>query len=210
MTTTKTTSTRELILRLLKKKGKLTVAEFAEELQITEMAVRRHLNTLERDQIVETTLLRQAMGRPTNIYQLTKSGQETFPRDYAPLALDILNDIQTMYGEDMLEELFQRRKERLSKRYMKRLHHLSFEERIEEFMNIQNELGYMAEYDLDEDGRYWFKQYNCPISRVSQHFTSICQYEQSMLQEILEAEHVSCMMCASNGQDGYCCYKIEK
>ena len=44
----------------------LSVGDMAKQLGITEMAVRRHLNNMERDGLVETTLVRQPMGRPSN------------------------------------------------------------------------------------------------------------------------------------------------
>ena len=41
-------TTREEIVQLLKIKGEHTVAELAEALEITEMAIRRHLSNLEK------------------------------------------------------------------------------------------------------------------------------------------------------------------
>ena len=67
MPKTRSSSTRNEILNMLKH-GSLTVSEMAGKLQITEMAVRRHLSTLERDNFIASKMLRQAMGRPTNVY----------------------------------------------------------------------------------------------------------------------------------------------
>ena len=62
-----TLSTKDEILIMLKTAGSLTVSDISKELGITEMAVRRHLNTLERDEMIKSTLVRQAMGRPTHL-----------------------------------------------------------------------------------------------------------------------------------------------
>ncbi len=84
----KTSSTKEQILKMLKVQKRLTVGEMAEQLQITEMAVRRHLSALEREELVESTLVRQPMGRPTNVYQLSVKGHQRFPRHYQQTMLD--------------------------------------------------------------------------------------------------------------------------
>ncbi|HCF53192.1 MAG TPA: ArsR family transcriptional regulator, partial [Bacillus sp. (in: Bacteria)] len=42
-------TTKDEIVQLLKVKGEHTVAELADVLEITEMAIRRHLSNLEKD-----------------------------------------------------------------------------------------------------------------------------------------------------------------
>lgn len=64
-----TGSTRMQIMTMLKTEGGLTVSEIAERLGVTEMAVRRHMNQLERDQLIVPQLLRKSMGdRATNTF----------------------------------------------------------------------------------------------------------------------------------------------
>ena len=60
------TSTRKVILSMLKTQGPLSVHDLAKQLGITEMAVRRHIHSMEKDDLLETKLVRQAMGRPSN------------------------------------------------------------------------------------------------------------------------------------------------
>lgn len=111
------TSTREQILHLLKTDGPMTVSDLAEKLDITEMAVRRHLNTLERDQMIGSRLLRQAMGRPTSQFYLTDKADEYFPKNYHTFALSLLEDIEETEGPEAVERLFERRKDRLTKSF---------------------------------------------------------------------------------------------
>ena len=53
-------STGQTVLTLLKTQGQLNAAELAEQLHLTEMAVRRHLSTLERDGLIRPMVIRQA------------------------------------------------------------------------------------------------------------------------------------------------------
>ncbi len=49
-----TRTTKEEIVQLLKINGEHTVAELAKSLDITEMAVRRHLSKLEKEQLIDS------------------------------------------------------------------------------------------------------------------------------------------------------------
>ncbi|SDZ60321.1 Predicted transcriptional regulator, ArsR family [Evansella caseinilytica] len=205
----KTTSTRDQILSLIKRRVQLTVSTIADELNITEMAVRRHLNTLERDGIVETHLLRQAMGRPTHVYQLSHDGQEMFPRNYGPLTIELLKDIVEMDGVEKVLELFERRKERIRERYEKRLQFGEFEENVYELARLQSENGYMAEVSKDGDDLI-LAQYNCPIADVSKQFPMICETELALFKELLKTEKIQCEMCMTAGQESHCYYRIQR
>lgn len=203
-------STRDHILSLLKVNKQLTVSEMANQLDITEMAVRRHLNTLERDNIIETTLVRQAMGRPTNVYHLTKTGQEMFPRNYATLTVDLLRDIESLSGKEMVEQLFERRKERMKEVYSSRMvEYKTLEEKIEELARLQNDHGYMVEWEKDDEGSYIFKEYNCPISEIAQEYPVACNCELSLFQELLGTEEVDCEVCMAVDAEPHCYYKIK-
>ena len=207
---TKTTSTRDLIIGLLKRKKEMTVSSIANQLDITEMAVRRHLNTLERDDVVHTTLQRQAMGRPTNMYRLSPCGQEMFPRTYDVLAIEILRIIQEEDGMMKVKEIIDRRKDRMRTIYEKRMFMKSFDDRVYELEKIQNENGYMAEVERMEDGTYLFKEYNCPVAEVAREFPVICDAELTLFKELLETENVECNSCMSTGHDPHCYYKISQ
>ncbi|MCD8511040.1 MAG: transcriptional regulator [Bacillus sp. (in: Bacteria)] len=207
---TKTTSTRDLILSLLKKRNQLTVSAIALELDITEMAVRRHLNTLERDEIIETTLLRQAMGRPTNVYQLSMYGEEMFPRDYGTLTIELLTDLKETDGEEKIKQLFQRRMERQREKYLKKLGLRSFEDKVYELAKLQSEKGYMVEVMKEDDGSFTFKEFNCPIAEVAKQFPYICDAELELFKDVLGTEKIECISCMSTRHDSHCYYKIYK
>lgn len=81
MNTNKDLSTRERILHLMKTAGPLSAKELTTELQITEMAVRRHLGTMERDGLIESKMIRQTQGRPTAVYGLTELAEGIFPKN---------------------------------------------------------------------------------------------------------------------------------
>ncbi|MFD2991627.1 helix-turn-helix transcriptional regulator [Fictibacillus nanhaiensis] len=205
------TSTRDEIIYLLKRNKRMTVTEMAKSLGITEMAVRRHLNTLERDHVIETTLVRQAMGRPIHFYHLTASGDEQFPRNYSGLTVDFLKDIEEVSGTGTIDELFKRRENRLQDRYKDRMNTFTeFEQKVNELANIQNEAGYMVDWERGEDpNTFVFTEYNCPIAKVANEYQQACSCELSLFKRMLQTEAVERKTCMAKGGD-YCCYVIKE
>ncbi len=201
-------STRQEILTMLKKQGPLTVSDMSKILEITEMAVRRHLNTLERDNYIETYLVRQAMGRPTNMYQLSTEAEKLFPRHYSDLTIDFLKDLEAIEGNEKISQLFHRRKERLSKELGNKLQDKSFDEKVSALADIQNHRGYMVELKKTGEGNYVFKEYNCPISQVAKEYSVACECELKLFQEILDAD-VQRTECYAFGES-HCQFVIEK
>ncbi|HHY71781.1 MAG TPA: transcriptional regulator [Bacillus bacterium] len=204
-----TSSTRDEILTMLKMNKRMTVTEMANQLQITEMAVRRHLNTLEKDRYVETILVRQAMGRPLNIYQLSEAGEELFPRNYKNIILEFIADIEELSGQEMVDQLFERRKNRMKEALIKRLDHKPLEERLEQLVQIQNDNGYMANLEKNEDGSFQLSEHNCPISLVANKYNAACHRELELFKEVLGTDKIIRHSCISDG-DGACQYHIMK
>ncbi|WP_286885206.1 helix-turn-helix transcriptional regulator [Aneurinibacillus sp. UBA3580] len=206
----KSSSTRNQILHMLKMKGSMTVGDMAQELGITEMAVRRHLNTLERDNLIQARLLRQAMGRPTNVYSLSEEADNMFPKNYQDLTLEFLNDIAELQGAQMVEALFKLRQQRQENLYRDIVPSDSnFEKKLEALVKMQNEKGYMAELKKDEKtGKYIFVETNCPISTVAKEYTYACNCEKTLFENVLNAE-VEQEQCMATGGDN-CVYIINE
>jgi predicted ArsR family transcriptional regulator len=182
------TSTRKVLLTIMKTKGSLSVNEMAKALGITEMAIRRHLNTLERDGLIETKLIRQAMGRPMHLYSLTLLADDLFPKNYHQLTLELLDELETEENNNPVGQLFEGRKQKLLQKYKGRMEGKSLVDRVAELANIQNNNGYMVKWDTDDTGQYVFTEYNCPIAQVAKRYNEACHCELSLFQNLLGAE----------------------
>ncbi|RAP78671.1 ArsR family transcriptional regulator [Paenibacillus montanisoli] len=199
-------STRQTVLTLLKTHGQMNAGELAKHLQITEMAVRRHLSTLERDGLIAPTIVRQAMGRPTHMFSLTEQAELLFPKNYHVFALDLLEELEDDPDTAaIVDRLFEGRKRKLLERYAYRMDGKSLEEKVAELASIQNEGGYMVALETDESGMV-LHEYNCPIAQVANRYQQACQCELSLFQQLLgtEVERTECL--AKGG--GKCSYRI--
>jgi predicted ArsR family transcriptional regulator len=180
--------TRKVILTMLKTQGELSVGEMAKQLGITEMAVRRHLNTLERDGFVDTRLVRQAMGRPSNLYFLTDRADGLFPKKYQHLAMDLLEELMEEDGQGKINYLFERREDKLFHKYQTRMQAKNLQERVAELATIQNDNGYMVEWGQPREGEFVLSEHNCPITQVANQYKQACDCELSLFERLLDAD----------------------
>lgn len=208
MNTKKDLSTRERILHLMKTAGSLSAKELTTELQITEMAVRRHLGTMERDGLIESKMVRQTAGRPTAVYGLTELAEGLFPKRYHSLTLDLLDELAEESGEDMVDRLFDRRKEKLSRRYMAEMQGKSLTEKVRTLSEIQNDNGYMTELQETDGGEYVLMEHNCPISQIANRYNHACDCELKLFESLLDADVERTECLAQQGRK--CVYVIRQ
>lgn len=200
-------STKEKILEFLKKEGSLTISDLTKRLEITDMAVRKHMNILEKDQLIQSSEMRQPMGRPLQIYSLTNKGEKLFPKNYEHISLEFLHDIQEMHGKESIDLLFSKREQRLTQEYTNRITGKQASNKIEELVKIQNEKGYMADSNQLDENTFELIEYNCPIMAVANDFKIACSCETSMLKTVLDTPKVQRTCCRTEG-DHHCKFLI--
>lgn len=204
-------TTRQSIVELLKKNKELSVSGLKEHLDITEMAVRKHLVKLEADELITSRSIRQPMGRPVIYYSLTEKGHEIFPNNYDKIVVELLQDIHENLGEETIDTLFKNREQRLRKRYQRRIYKEdSLTERVQQLVDVQSENGYMAEFSAPEnDGTITFEQYNCPIAAIADRYDRPCHYELELFKEVLGTDQIERVECIAKGGKS-CKYVIQK
>ncbi|RKP55088.1 transcriptional regulator [Cohnella endophytica] len=201
-------STRRQLLQLLKTQGNNCISDLSKALGITEMAVRRHIQSLERDNLVQSVLVRQAMGRPMYRYSLTVQADDLFPKNYPQLMLDLLGELEEQDGgEQLIDRMFQGRRDKLESRLRDRMQDRPLAERVSELSAIQNAGGYMTEWEKDEEeGAFLLYEYNCPIAQVANRYRQACHCEKQLFERLLDAD-VKRTECLADG-GSRCTYSI--
>lgn len=201
-------TTKDRILDLLKRQGSVTVNDLTDHLNISHMAVRKHLDSLQKGNIIWSKEIKQPIGRPLQMYLLTDAGDKLFPKNYEGLTLEFLEDMKELYGEDSIQKLFQKREERLTSEYTKRLAQKTNKEKIHEIANIQNEKGYMADVTEINPNTFELIEYNCPIMAVANEFKTACQCETNLFKNVLGTKDVRRVSCKTDGND-HCKFLIQ-
>ena len=183
MTAERAGGTRERILVLLRRHGRLSAPRLAELLELTSVGVRRHLALLERDGLVEATLEKPRRGRPAAVYRLTDAGLETFPRHYDEVAREALTFLK---GRDTatLSQFLAWRNERLAASYAGRVEGTTLAERTDALAEVLNEQGFMAEVE-PVDGGLRLCQHNCTVEHLATALPDLCASEAALFERLL-------------------------
>ncbi|MCP3774975.1 transcriptional regulator [Paenibacillus sp. MZ04-78.2] len=199
-------STRRALLNLLKKRGKISVQEAAEQLGISGVAVRRHIHELQKDQYVQTNIQRQSAGRPTYLYSLTEKAGALFANGYDALVTDLIDEVKDKFGVNQVSRLFDRRKEKWLQKHEDSFQGLDLEKRVERLARLQEQEGYMVKVEKRGDGTFVFEEANCPIYQVAVRYRQACQCELSLFQALLAVPVVRTECMAEGGRK--CQYRI--
>jgi iron-sulfur cluster biosynthesis transcriptional regulator SufR len=177
--------TRQEILTSIKRHSAMTADELARELGISPVAVRQHLSALEAEGIITVSAERRGLGRPSHRYTLTLQGDEMFPRRYDALTNALLDELRAWQGEEAVEMLFERQRQRSEQALQPRLKDRPLAAQVKELAHIQTENGYMAELS-EEEGAFRLTEHNCPYRAiVRQHFEPCCAAELALFRDLL-------------------------
>lgn len=201
-------STRKNVLLFLKTKGPQSTKEMASHLGITEMAVRRHLQSLELDGLVESKLIRQPMGRPLYRFNLTELADDVFTKNYHLLTLDLLKELSDETDEEMVQLLFERRNNKLILKHKSILEGKNLPEKVAALTDIQNKNGYMADWEQTSNGDYLIKEHNCPIAQIANEYNYACQCELHLFKTLLQTDVERTECLAKEGNK--CTYLIKQ
>jgi predicted ArsR family transcriptional regulator len=186
-------STRQQILATLKRSGRDSLDGLSQLLGISREGVRKHLVILEREGLVSVSLRRGGPGRPGHVYSLTEQADESFPRRYADIALEVLDYLTRHYGQEAVDQFFASRTSHMVDMY-KPMVSGPMRERIEALCTILRQAGALAEWDENDDG-FVLRCYNCRVSRVARHYPESCVHDQNLIERLLGigVQRQSCM-----------------
>jgi predicted ArsR family transcriptional regulator len=175
-------TTRGRILTLLRK-DRQTVDDLSMALGLSDNAVRNHLNTLERDELVTHEALRRGLGKPAWVYRLTPDSERVFPKPYAT----VLNTLLTVMAERLPAKELHAALAEVGQRIARTSPPLSgsIEERLPATIELINGIGGMAE--LESEGSCSVIQgYDCPLSQAVHNHPDACKVVKSFLETVLE------------------------
>lgn len=112
--------TRDRVLQGVLSHGPVSAAALGEHLNLTPAAVRRHLDVLEADALIEVTLLKKhgaGAGRPARRYVVAPQGHARLGNDYLHIARNALKILQEKVGDAALASFAQERADDMERRY---------------------------------------------------------------------------------------------
>jgi predicted ArsR family transcriptional regulator len=203
---------RDLLLRL-RIDGPSSPDQLATRLGASRTGVLQQLRGLETAHLVSRQTVRHGVGRPRHLYDITPDAQDLFPANYDKLATGLLAAIESIGGDDLLEQVFEARRRQLGVRvreeFADRLTaNAPLLDRVRELAVIQAANGYLANTTVAVDGTIRLEEHNCAIYHVAAGSPAACQAELDLFREVLGADVVRERHIASG--DRCCSYRISE
>lgn len=163
----------------------MTVQALCDLLGITAMAVRRHLQVLQNDGLIESRMERQSRGRPTYKYKLSAKAESLFPSGFQTLAMDLLDAVYDQSGHKGVMDLLTARNRKRMLRLKERVQGKELRDRVSEVSKIFSEDGYMTEWTELENGNFFISQQHCALHDVAKQYRQVCALEPQLMESLL-------------------------
>jgi predicted ArsR family transcriptional regulator len=177
--------THDKILQLLKTQGALTAKTLANELGLTTMGIRQHVQALEESGDVVYKDEKAVRGRPTRYWSLTEKSNDHFANRHDELTVQLIDSVIAVFGDDGLEKLIADREETSMRAYRLTLaDKYGVEEKLATLAKLRCDEGYMATVAIEEDC-YWLLENHCPICAAATKCINFCRSELHLFQSLL-------------------------
>jgi len=195
--------TRDAVARSILENGPSTAAALSERLGLTSAGIRRHLDILVADSILEAREPRisstRGRGRPSKVFVMTDSGREKFEHSYDDLAVAALKFMSAQSGEHLVTAFAQSRADDIERKAASAIAKSS--NKLESLASFLSEQGYAASVGPRGNGEE-LCQHHCPIAHVAAEFPQLCETETEAFSKLL-GTHVQRLATIAHG-DGVC------
>jgi predicted ArsR family transcriptional regulator len=194
------------VARTILENGPSTAADLAGRLDLTPAAVRRHLDHLVVEGVVESRDQKvygtRGRGRPAKVFALTEAGRDSFDQQYDDLAVQAMRFLAETQGEEAVVAFARRRVEFVGRDYASVMAVDPDLTPAEALARVFTQNGYAASVrDLPVVGEQLCQQH-CPVSHVAHEFPQLCEAETEAIASVL-GTHVQRLATIAHG-DGVC------
>jgi predicted ArsR family transcriptional regulator len=199
--------TRDRVSQLLLERGSATAAELGRALGLGTAAIRRHLDAMLAEGLVEArdrpNRAPRGRGRPAKIFLLTEAARENFPHTYDGLAAAALRWISRTAGPEAVMAFANAQVAGLEERCRAAMREAGSEPlaRAEALAGALTAEGYAAGASTIASGGQ-LCQHHCPVAHVAVEFPQLCEAETRVISRLV-GTHVQRLATIANG-DGVC------
>lgn len=196
--------TRERVARSILENGPSTAAVLGERLGLTPAAVRRHLDTLLADGVIEAREQRvyghRGRGRPAKVFFLTDAGRDEFEQAYDDLAVSAM---RFLAEAGLVDQFVRERIGAQEARYRNAMDAAKQNDKVALLASLLTSDGYAASSAKSPvvDG-VQLCQHHCPVAHVAEQFPQLCDAETEAFARLL-GTHVQRLSTIAHG-DSVC------
>lgn len=179
--------TREAVLRHLRE-GPAAAPDLAAHLDISGTAVRKHLDHLRLEGLVEEAGIRRGRGRPATLYGLTGRGEAHFQRDRGEILETVLAAVHAAAGPEDARRLLRDAGARLARRMMAeegtRRAAVEWDDPVDRALHMLHELGGRDSVRRTEEG-VEILGFVCPLGEYVRSYPETCHLVAGFTSEVL-------------------------
>ncbi|HZE71798.1 MAG TPA: ArsR family transcriptional regulator [Pyrinomonadaceae bacterium] len=176
-------STRGRLVTLLRGTTK-TVNELAEDLGLTDNAVRAHLLSLERDGLVKQSGIQRGTRKPHFAYELTEEAEQLFPKAYDTLVNQLITVLKGRLPPAALEEILREVGRSLARAQAVDRRKGNLQKRVGMALVALEAIGGAARVDK-EKGKFFIRSESCPLAAAVAEHPEVCRLAETLLSEII-------------------------
>ena len=191
--------TRGQVARLILELGPATAATLGGRLGLTPAAIRRHLENLIADGMIEMRTARsygnRGRGRPAKVFVVTDAGRSAFEHTYDDLATSALRFIEQGGGPEAVAEFARQQVSELERRYAAVLAEAdaTLPAKVQALAQALSADGYAAAAGPapaigpgKADNGSQICQHHCPVAHVAAEFPQLCEAETEAFGRLLD------------------------
>jgi predicted ArsR family transcriptional regulator len=217
---TSLTDAKRRVLQALKRVGSTTAPALAEQLGLTNAAIRQHLDALRSDGLVTARPessdgarpKASGPGRPATVWHLTPDADRFFPDSHAELTVGLIEATRRAFGQEGLMRIVEvRARDQLNVyRSLMPPKSASLRTRVHALAEQRTSEGYMAQVVQEKPGVYLLIEHHCPICDAATSCQGLCTQELAVFQRTLgtgvRVERTEHLLSG----DSRCAYRISK
>jgi predicted ArsR family transcriptional regulator len=179
--------TKGQVARLILELGPSTAATLGGRLGLTPAAIRRHLDNLLAEGLIETRTARtygnRGRGRPAKVFVITDAGRSAFEHAYDDLATGALRFLAETVGPEAVAEFARRQVADLERRYAPVVAQGELDVRVQALAEALSADGYAASagpapaIGAAAAAGEQLCQHHCPVAHVAAEFPQLCEAE---------------------------------
>lgn len=196
--------TKDLVLQLIMTQGPVTAAQLAAALELTPAAIRRHILSLEADDLVENHQAEPTgqRGRPARKYIASDRAQDPGPGAYSGLAVETMQFLEETAGPEAITALAQRHMAQIEERYAPMITAEGVPDRVEQLAQALSADGYAASARpitaASGGTAIQLCQGHCPVQHVAARFPQFCEAEAQTISRLV-GSHVQRLVTLAGG-----------
>ena len=186
-------TTREQVLKLVRGHREATVAQLTEALGLTQAAVRRHLDALRADGLIDVKLARHGVGRPALQFFVTERGAELAGPAYAHLLsrlvrrLEQMDDLAVGSGKELLDRAFAGVAVEVAAEHEAEVHGSSLDERVATASRALESEGIVDGWQK-QGGVFKLVNGDCPYLKLAEMSSLPCRSDRESIELLVGAK----------------------